>query len=77
MYTAICILLHTLFNPSNQNELLLGFIYRHRPTKIPPCAPPFLYIKRRSRIDLDIQNSKAFSDAGLSAVAMGGIFIIV
>ena len=47
MYTAICILLHTLFNPSNQNELLLGFIYRHRPPKIPPLCPPLPVYKQK------------------------------
>ena len=76
-FAAICILLyvycyiHFLILQTKMSFSLDLYIDTD-PLKYPPCAPPFLYINRRSRIDLDIHNLNAFSDAGLSAGAIGG-----
>ena len=76
-FAALCILLyvycyiHFLILQTKMSFSLDLYIDTD-PLKSPPCAPPFLYINRRSRIDLDIHNLNAFSDAGLSAGAIGG-----
>ena len=76
-FAALCILLyvycyiHFLILQTKMSFSLDLYIDTD-PLKYPPCAPPFLYINRRSRIDLDIHNLNAFSDAGLSAGAIGG-----